>query len=89
MVCSNLSIQQLYANQTGIDGDPTRISTGIIQKMTNDFIKGLQIQSKFIQTCWDTSRQTIKKINSNAEILTELNKNFINFSMRVWNPKKT
>lgn len=84
---SNISIQQQYANQTGVSIETTEISTQVIHKITEEFIRGLEIQNKLIQTLWDTSRQNIQVIDKNAETITELNKNFINSWIKIRNSK--
>ena len=79
IMCSNISIHQLYANRAGVNTDKIEIFTNTIHKITDEFIQGIQVQSKFIQTFWDTSKQNIECVNKNVEKITESNRDLINF----------
>jgi len=78
MMCSNITLQKEYAKKIGLSAASMQITTQIIQKMTEEVLKGINIQNKFIQTWLDTSKQNIHRINENSTTYTEVNKNFIN-----------
>ena len=78
MMCSNITLQQEYVKKIGLGTESMEITTQVIQKVTDEMLKGLKIQSKFIQTWLDTSKQNIHRINENSITFTEVNKKFIN-----------
>lgn len=78
MMCSNITLQKEYVKKIGLGTESMEITTQIIQKVTDEMLKGLKIQSKFIQTWLDTSKQNIHRINENSITFTEVNKKFIN-----------
>ncbi len=78
MMCSNITLQKEYVKKIGLNTESKEITTQIIQKVTDEMLKGLKIQSKFIQTWLDTSKQNIHRINENSITFTEVNKKFIN-----------
>ena len=88
MMCSNITLQQEYAEKIGLSAASMQITTQIIQKMTEEILKGINIQNKFIQTWLDTSKQNIHRINENSITFTEVNKKFINSLTNVWDFKK-
>jgi len=56
--------------------------------MTEGMVKGFKIQSEFIQTWLDTSKQNIHRINENSTTFAEVNKKFINSLTSVYDFKK-
>ena len=88
MMCSNITLQKEYAKKIGLSSASMQITTQIIQKMTEEMLKGINIQNKFIQTWLDISKQNIHKINENSTIFTEVNKKFINSLICVFDFKK-
>ena len=88
MMCSNITLQKEYAKKIGLSAASMQITTQIIQKMTEEMLKGINIQNKFIQTWLDISKQNIHKINKNSTIFTEVNKKFINSLICVFDFKK-
>ncbi len=88
MMCSNITLQKEYVKKIGLNTESKEITTQIIQKVTDEMLKGLKIQSKFIQTCLDTSKQNIHRINENSITFTEVNKKFINSLTSVSDFKK-
>ena len=78
MMCSNITLQKEYAKKIGLSAASMQITTQIIQKMTEEMLKGINIQNKFVQTWLDTLKQNIHRINENSTTYTEVNKNFIN-----------
>lgn len=88
MMCSNITLQQEYAEKIGLSTKPMGETTQIIQKMTEEMLKGFKIQSEFIQTWLDTSKQNIYRINENSTTFTEVNKKFINSLTSVYDFKK-
>lgn len=88
MMCSNITLQQEYAEKIGLSTESTEITTQIIQKMTEEMLNGFKIQSEFIQTWLDTSKQYIHRINENSTTFTEVNKKFINSLTSVCGFKK-
>ena len=88
MMCSSITLQQEYARKIGLRTESMEKTTQIIQKMTEEMVKGFKIQSKFIQTWLDTSKQNIHRINENSTTFTEVNKKFINSLTNVWDFKK-
>ena len=88
MMCSNITLQQEYAEKIGLSTESTQITTQIIQKMTEGMLKGFKIQSEFIQTWLDTSKQNIHRINENSITFTEVNKKLINSLTSVCDFKK-
>jgi len=88
MMCSNITLQQGYAEKIGLSTVSMEMTTQIIQKMTEEMLKGFKIQSKFIQTWLDTSKQNIHRINENSTTFTEVNKKFINSLTSVCDFKK-
>jgi len=88
MMCSNITLQKEYVKKIGLNTESKEITTQIIQKVTDEMLKGLKIQSKFIQTWLDTSKQNIHRINENSITFTEVNKKFINSLTSVGDFKK-
>ncbi len=88
MMCSNITLQQEYVKKIGLGTESMEITTQVIQKVTDEMLKGLKIQSKFIQTWLDTSKQNIHRINENSITYTEVNKKFINSLTSVSDFKK-
>jgi len=88
MMCSNITLQQEYAEKIGLSTESTQITTQIIQKMTEGMLKGFKIQSEFIQTWLDTSKHNIHRINENSITFTEVNKKLINSLTSVCDFKK-
>ncbi len=88
MMCSNITLQKEYVKKIGLNTESKEITTQIIQKVTDEMLKGLKIQSKFIQTWLDTSKQNIHRINENSTTFTEVNKKFINSLTSVGDFKK-
>ena len=88
MMCSNITLQQEYAEKIGFSTESTQITTQIIQKMTEGMLKGFKIQSEFIQTWLDTSKHNIHRINENSITFTEVNKKLINSLTSVCDFKK-
>ena len=88
MMCSNITLQKEYVKKIGLNTESKEITTQVIQKVTDEMIKGLKIQSKFIQTWLDTSKQNIHRINENSITFTEVNKKFINSLTSVGDFKK-
>ena len=88
MMCSNITLQKEYAKKIGLSAASMQITTQIIQKMTEEMLKGINIQNKFIQTWLDTSKQNIHRINENSTTYTEVNKKFINSLICVFDFKK-
>jgi len=88
MMCSNITLQKEYAKKIGLNAASMQITTQIIQKMTEEMLKGINIQNKFIQTWLDILKQNIHKINENSTIFTEVNKKFINSLICVFDFKK-
>ncbi len=88
MMCSNITLQKEYVKKIGLVTESKEITTQVIQKVTDEMLKGLKIQSKFIQTWLDTSRQNIHRINENSITFTEVNKKFINYLTSVCDFKK-
>lgn len=88
MMCSNITLQKEYAKKIGLSAASMQITTQIIQKMTEEMLKGINIQNKFIQTLLDTLKQNIHRINENSTTYTEVNKKFINSLTRVFDFKK-
>ena len=88
IMCSNITLQQEYAEKIGLSTASMQITTQIIQKITEEMLKGIKIQNKFIQTLLDTSKQNIHVINENSTTFTEVNKKFINSLTSVCDFKK-
>lgn len=88
MMCSNITLQKEYAKKIGLSAASMQITTQIIQKMTEEMLKGINIQNKFIQTWLDTLKQNIHRINENSTTYTEVNKKFINSLICVFDFKK-
>lgn len=88
MMCSNITLQKEYAKKIGLSATSMQITTQIIQKMTEEMLKGINIQNKFIQTWLDTLKQNIHRINENSTTYTEVNKKFINSLICVFDFKK-
>ena len=88
MMCSNITLQKEYAKKIGLSAASMQITTQIIQKMTEEMLKGINIQNKFIQTWLDTLKQNIHGINENSTTYTEVNKKFINSLICVFDFKK-
>ena len=88
MMCSNITLQKEYTKKIGLSAASMQITTQIIQKMTEEMLKGINIQNKFIQTWLDISKQNIHKINKNSTIFTEVNKKFIKSLICVFDFKK-
>ena len=88
MMCSNITLQKEYAKKIGLSTASMQITTQIIQKMTEEVLKGINIQNKFIQTWLDTLKQNIHRINENSTTYTEVNKKFINSLICVFDFKK-
>jgi len=88
MMCSNITLQQEYAEKIGLSTESTQITTQIIQKITEGMLKGFKIQSEFIQTWLDTSKHNIHRINENSITFTEVNKKLINSLTSVCDFKK-
>ena len=72
----------------GLNTESMEKTTQIIQKMTEEMVKGFKIQSEFVRTWLDTSKQYIHRINENSTTFTEVNKKFINSLTNVWDFKK-
>jgi len=87
MMCSSITLQQGYAGKIGLRTESME-TTQLIQKMTEEMLKGFKIQSKFLQTWLDTSKQNIHGINENSTTFTEVNKKFINSLTSVCDSKK-
>lgn len=88
MVCSNITLQQKYAEKIGFSTESMEITTQMIQKITEEMLKGFKIQNQFIQTWLDTSKQNIHRIKENSTTFTEVNKKFIDSLTSVWDFKK-
>lgn len=88
IMCSNITLQKEYAKKIGLSAASMQITTQIIQKMTEEMLKGINIQNKFIQTWLDTLKQNIHRINENSTTYTEVNKKFINSLICVFDFKK-
>jgi len=88
MMCSNITLQQKYAEKIGLSTESMGKTTQIIQKMTEESVEGFKIQSECIQTLLDTSKQNIHRINENSTTFTEVNKKFINSLTSVYDFKK-
>lgn len=88
IMCSNITLQKEYAKKIGLSATSMQITTQIIQKITEEMLKGINIQNKFIQTWLDTLKQNIHRINENSTTYTEVNKKFINSLICVFDFKK-
>jgi len=88
MMCSSITLQQGYAEKIGLRTESMEKTTQIIQKITEEMVNGFKMQSKFIQTWLDTSKQNIYRINENSTTFTEVNKKFINSLTSVCDFKK-
>jgi len=88
MMCSSITLQQGYAEKIGLRTESMEKTTQIIQKMTDEMLRGFEIQSKFIQTWLDSSKQNIHRINENSTTFTQVNKKFINSLTSVCDFKK-
>jgi len=88
MMCSSITLQQKYAAKIGLNTESMEKTTQIIQKMTEEMVKGFKIQNEFIRTWLDTSKQNIHRINENSTTFTEVNKKFINSLTSVCDFKK-
>ena len=88
MMCSSITLQQGYAEKMGLNTESMEKTTQIIQKITEEMVKGFKIQSEFVRTWLDTSKQNIHRINENSTTFTEVNKKFINSLTNVLDFKK-
>lgn len=88
MVCSNITLQQEYSKKIGFSTESMEITTQIIQKMTEEVIKGFRVQSDFIQTWLDALQKNIHTINENSTTFSEVNKKFVTSLTNAWNVKK-
>jgi len=88
MMCSSITLQQGYAAKMGLNTESMEKTTQMIQKMTEEMVKGFKIQSEFVRTWLDTSKQNIHRINENSTTFTEVNKKFINSLTNVLDFKK-
>jgi len=88
MMCSSITLQQRYAEKMGLNTESMEKTTQIIQKMTEEMAKEFKIQSEFVRTWLDTSKQNIHRINENSTTFTEVNKKFIYSLTNVWDFKK-
>ena len=80
---SGISILQTYAGKDSVDSNISKISKNLLDSMTDELIKSIKIQSNFTKLYWDICRQNIEEFNKNAEMITELNKNFASFYQKI------
>ena len=88
IVSSNLSMQEEYAKKIGSSPDSTKITEQTIQKMTNEIVTNFKLQTNFMKTWLDTSKQNIHTINENSTSFSTINKKFIESLSNMWNVPK-
>lgn len=81
------SIQQNYANKTGVNTSLPETTATVVQDATDAFVKAVDTNSKVIQTVFDATVQNIKTINQNTNAFAELNQNIINSWISAWKPR--
>ena len=88
IVSSNLSMQEEYAKKIGSSPDSTKITEQTIQKITNEIVTNFKLQTNFMKTWLDTSKQNIHAINENSTSFSTINKKFIESLSNMWNVPK-
>jgi hypothetical protein len=78
------TIQQKVA--TKFDSNPAmpEATTKLVQNMTQQFVKTLDLQNKVVQTTLETTTQNIKTANIHATSFSEINQNIINYWVSSW-----
>jgi hypothetical protein len=79
-----ISVQQQYANKTGINTSTTEAVTKVVQDSTEEIIKAFDVQSKIAQTIMDAARQNVRTVGDNTTAFAELNQNIINSWISTW-----
>ena len=88
IVSSNLSMQEEYAKKIGSSSESTDVTEQIIQKMTDEIVNTFKLQTDFMKTLLDTSKQNIHAINENSTSFSTINKEFIESLSNMWNVPK-
>jgi hypothetical protein len=84
LVNSTLSIQQHYADKTGINTDATEPVARVVRDSTEEIIKAFDVQNKIAQTVLDATRQNLRIVSENATAFSELNQNIFNSWLSTW-----
>ncbi|MBM2853015.1 MAG: hypothetical protein HW420_1562 [Candidatus Nitrosotenuis sp.] len=82
-----IASQQNYVNKIGINTSAPEATTKVVYGITDEIIKGFDVQSKMVHTALDATKQHIKAINENATSFAALNQNIINSWISMWNQK--
>jgi len=82
-----ITTQQNYVNKIGINTSAPEATTKVVYGITDEIIKGFDVQNKTVQTTLDATKQNIKSINENAASFATLSQSIINSWISMWNQK--
>lgn len=84
LIESSLMLQHQYATKSGMNINPSEVTTKAMRELTDEVIKILDIQNKISFTILDTMRQNVKTLNENASAFSSLNQNIIKVCLSSW-----
>lgn len=82
-----ITTQQNYVNKIGINTSAPEATTKVVYGITDEIIKGFDVQNKTVQTTLDATKQNIKSINENAASFATLTQSIVNSWISMWNQK--
>ena len=82
-----ITTQQNYVNKIGINTSAPEATTKVVYSITDEIIKGFDVQNKTVHTALDATKQQIKAINENATSFATLGQSIINSWISMWNQK--
>lgn len=82
-----ITTQQNYVNKIGINTSAPEATTKVVYGITDEIIKGFDVQNKTVHTALDATKQHIKAINENATSFATLSQSIINSWISMWNQK--
>jgi len=85
---SSISLQQEFANKTGMNTNVPPAFIKMINDATEEFIKVRAIQNNTVLATIDAVQQNIKMFNDNAKTFVELNENILQSWISVCTPTR-
>ena len=82
-----ISTQQNYVNKIGINTSAPETTTKVVYSITDEIIKGFDVQNKIVHATLDATKQNIKAVNENVASFATLNQSIVNSWISMWNQK--
>ena len=82
-----ITTQQNYVNKIGINTSAPEATTKVVYSITDEIIKGFDVQNKTVHATLDATKQQIKAVTENAASFATLGQSVISSWISMWNQK--